>query len=299
MGPRRATADTRLPVAGVGPDIAIFLGTQFRSASITMLLYFLYPLAGALAGLLGGLLGVGGGVVVIPIMVFLFTTQGFPHEHIMHTALGTSLATIMLTSLSSLRAHHRCNAVHWGVVRRIIPGILLGALSGSWLAAGLSPTVLRAIFACFLCYVAAQMFLDSKPKSTRRLPKAAGMFGAGGFIGLVSSLVGIGGGTLSVPFLTWCNLPVHQAIGTSAAIGFPIAVAGTLGYIATGLSVSGLPAQNFGFINLPALAGIALFSMLTAPTGARLAHRLAIPIIKRVFAVFLVLAAARMIWSLF
>jgi len=263
-----------------------------------MLLYMLYPLAGALAGFLAGLLGVGGGVVVIPIMVFLFTTQGFPHAHIMHTALGTSLATIMLTSLSSLRAHHRCHAVHWGLVKRITPGIVLGTLSGSWLAAGLSPTVLRAIFACFLFYVAAQMLLNLKPKSTRRLPKAAGMFGVGGFIGFVSSLVGIGGGTLSVPFLTWCNLPVHHAIGTSAAIGFPIAAAGTLGYLATGLSASGLPAENFGFINLPALAGIALFSMLTAPTGARLAHRLPVPAIKRVFAVFLVLVAARMLWSL-
>jgi uncharacterized protein len=264
-----------------------------------MLLYILYPLAGALAGLLGGLLGIGGGVVVIPIMVFLFTTQGFPYEHIMHTALGTSLATIMLTSLSSLRAHHGCDAVRWDIVKRIAPGIILGTLSGSWLAAGLSPTVLKAIFACFLFYVAAQMLLNLKPKSTRRLPKAAGMFGAGGFIGLVSSMVGIGGGTLSVPFLTWCNLPVHHAIGTSAAIGFPIAVAGTLGYIATGLSVSGLPAQNFGFINLPALAGIALLSMLTAPAGARLAHRLPVPIIKRVFAVFLISVAVRMVWSFF
>jgi uncharacterized membrane protein YfcA len=217
----------------------------------------------------------------------------------MHTALGTSLATIMLTSLSSLRAHHRCHAVHWGIVKRITPGIVLGTLSGSWLAAGLSPTVLRAIFACFLFYVAAQMLLNLKPKSTRRLPKAAGMFGVGGFIGFVSSLVGIGGGTLSVPFMTYCNLPVHHAIGTSAAIGFPIAVAGTLGYIATGLSASGLPSHNLGFINLPALAGIALFSTLTAPVGARIAHRLPVPIIKCVFAVFLVSVAARMVWSLF
>jgi uncharacterized membrane protein YfcA len=264
-----------------------------------MLLYTLYPVAGALAGLLAGLLGVGGGVVVIPIMVFLFSAQGFPYEHIMHTALGTSLATIMLTSLSSLRAHHRRGAVHWDTVKRITPGIILGTFSGSWLAAGLSPTVLRAIFACFLFFVAAQMLMNFMPKSTRRVPKAAGMFGVGGFIGLVSSMVGIGGGTLSVPFMTWCHLPVHRAIGTSAAIGFPIAVAGTLGYIATGLSVSGLPAQNFGFINLPALAGIALFSMLTAPAGARLAHRLPVPSIKRVFAVFLVSMAVRMIWSLF
>jgi len=192
-------------------------------------------------GVIAGLLGVGGGIVIVPILVFLFTAQGMPQDHIMQMALGTSLGSIVFTSISSFRAHHRRGAVHWDIVKRIAPGIILGTLSGSWLAAGLSPTVLKAIFACFLFYVAAQMLLNLKPKSTRRLPKAAGMFGAGGFIGLVSSMVGIGGGTLSVPFLTWCNLPVHHAIGTSAAIGFPIAVAGTLGYIATGLSVSGLP----------------------------------------------------------
>ena len=263
-----------------------------------MILYLLYPLSGAIAGLLAGLLGVGGGVVVIPIMVFIFTAQGLPQQYIMHMALGTSLATIMATSLSSLKAHHRCGAVNWDIVKRITPGIIFGTLSGSWVAAGLSPAVLKGIFACFLCYVALQMLSNSKHGSTRELPKTAGMFGAGGFIGFVSSLVGIGGGTLSVPFMIWCNLPVHHAIGTSAAIGFPIAAAGTLGYILNGLRVSGLPAQNVGFINLPALAGLALFSMLTAPVGARLAHRLPVPIIKRVFAVFLVGVAARMIWGM-
>jgi uncharacterized membrane protein YfcA len=142
------------------------------------------------------------------------------------------------------------------------------------------------------------MLLNFKPKPTRQLPRTAGMFGVGGVIGVVSSLVGIGGGSLSVPFMSWCNVPVHHAIGTSAAIGFPIAVAGTLGYIVNGWNASGLPDLNLGFINLPALIGIAAFSMLTAPLGARLAHRLPVVALKRVFAAFLIVVASRMIWGI-
>jgi uncharacterized membrane protein YfcA len=188
--------------------------------------------------------------------------------------------------------------VHWDIVKRITPGILLGTFGGTWIAAALSAGFLKAFFACFLYYVAAQMLLNFKPKPTRELPKTAGMAGVGGFIGVVSSLVGIGGGTLSVPFMTWCNVPMHHAIGTSAAIGFPIAVAGTLGYVVNGLDVIGLPALNLGYLNLPALFGIAAFSMLTAPLGARLAHRLPVVTLKRVFAVFLIFTASRMLWGI-
>jgi uncharacterized protein len=264
-----------------------------------MPLWLLYPVFGSIAGVIAGLLGVGGGIVVVPILFFLFTSQGAPPEHIMQMALGTSLGSIMFTSVSSFRAHHRRGAVHWDIVRRITPGILVGTFSGAWVAAMLSTAFLKGFFALFLYYVSAQMLLNFKPKPTRRLPGRLGMFGAGGFIGVVSSFVGIGGGTLSVPFMSWCNIPVHHAIGTSAAIGFPIAVAGTLGYIVNGLKAAGLPALNLGYINLPALFGIALFSMITAPLGARLAHRLPVVTLKRVFAVFLVVTATRMAWGLF
>lgn len=263
-----------------------------------MLLWLLYPVFGSIAGVIAGLLGVGGGIVVVPILFFLFTSQGAPAEHIMQMALGTSLGSIMFTSVSSFRAHHRRGAVHWDIVRRITPGILLGTFAGTWVAALLSTNFLKGFFALFLYYVSTQMLLNFKPKPTRQLPGRAGMFGVGNVIGVVSSLVGIGGGTLSVPFMSWCNIPVHHAIGTSAAIGFPIAVAGTLGYIVNGLSVPGLPAMNLGYINLPALFGIALFSMLTAPLGARLAHRLPVTALKRFFAVFLILTATRMVWGL-
>jgi uncharacterized membrane protein YfcA len=261
-----------------------------------MLLWFLYPVFGAIAGVIAGLLGVGGGIVAI--LFFLFTSQGFAPEHIMQMALGTSLGSIMFTSVSSFRAHHRRGAVHWDIVRRITPGILIGTFSGTYVAALLSTMFLKVFFALFLYYVSIQMLLNLKPQPARQLPGRAGMFGMGGVIGVVSSLVGIGGGSLSVPFMSWCNVPVHHAIGTSAAIGFPIAVAGTLGYIVNGIGVPGLPELNLGYLNLPALFGIALFSMLTAPLGARLAHRLPVVSLKRFFAVFLIITATRMIWGL-
>lgn len=263
-----------------------------------MLLWMLYPVFGCIAGVIAGLLGVGGGIVIVPILFFLFTSQGFAPEHLMQMALGTSLGSIMFTSVSSFRAHHRRGAVHWDIVRSITPGILIGTFAGTYVAALLSTMFLKVFFALFLYYVSTQMLLNFKPQPTRQLPGRGGMFGVGGIIGVVSSLVGIGGGSLSVPFMSWCNVPVHHAIGTSAAIGFPIAVAGTLGYIVNGIGVSGLPELNLGYLNLPALFGIALFSMLTAPLGARLAHRLPVVSLKRVFAVFLIITATRMVWGM-
>ena len=264
-----------------------------------MVLWILYPVFGSIAGLIAGLLGVGGGVVIVPMLVFLFTAQGFPPEHIMQLALGTSLGSIMFTSVSSFRAHHKRGAVHWDIVKSITPGILIGTFAGSWVAARLSTTFLKGFFVCFLYYVGLQMLLNFKPKPTRQLPGPVGMSGVGGVIGGVSSLVGIGGGSLSVPFMSWCNVPVHHAIGTSAAIGFPIAVAGTLGYLVNGLGVAGLPAMSLGFLDLPALAGIAVFSMLMAPLGARLAHNLPVLTLKRVFAAFIIVIATRMVWKMF
>lgn len=263
-----------------------------------MLLWILYPVFGSIAGVLAGLLGVGGGVVIVPMLVFLFTTQAFPQEHIMQMALGTSLGSIMFTSISSFRAHHKRGAVNWDIVKRITPGILIGTFGGTWVAAMLSTIFLKVFFACFLYYVAAQMLLNLKPRPARQLPKTAGIFGVGGVIGAVSSLVGIGGGSLSVPFMSWCNVPMHTAIGTSAAIGFPIAVAGTLGYIVNGLYAAGLPAWNLGYLNLPALLGVAVFSMLTAPVGAGLAHKLPVITLKRVFAFFILFIATRMVWGI-
>jgi len=258
----------------------------------------LYLGVGAVAGLLAGLLGIGGGLVIVPMLVFALSWQGVLPGHLMHLALGTSMASIMFTSVSSFMAHHRRGAVQWEVVRRIVVGILLGTFLGATVASRLSTGVLKGIFVVFLYYMGYQLLTNRKPKPSRQLPGPGGMFAVGGGIGVVSSFVGIGGGTLSVPFMIWCNLPVHTAIGTSAAIGFPIAVAGTVGYVVNGLGAAGLPSYCLGYIYLPALAAIVGLSVLTAPLGVRLAHSLPVERLKRVFALLLFLVGTKMLWDL-
>lgn len=263
-----------------------------------MMFWLLYLALGAFAGVLAGLLGVGGGIVIVPMLSLAFAMQRLPGDYSLHLAIGTSLATIMFTSMSSLRAHHARGAVAWPVVRRITLGILAGTLLGSWVAAQLSTRFLKGFFVAFLYYVGMQMILDIRPHPSRQLPGAGGMFGVGSLIGGVSSLVGIGGGSLSVPFMIWCNVSMHSAIGTSAAIGLPIAVAGAAGYVANGLGLSSLPPHSLGFVYLPALAGVATASIFTAPLGAKLAHCLPVPRLKKMFALLLVATASKMLFSL-
>lgn len=260
--------------------------------------FLIYLALGAVAGILAGLMGIGGGLVIVPMLVFCFAGLGMEHEYIMHLALGTSLASIIFTSISSCLAHHRHGAVHWDIVWRIVPGIICGTLLGAYVASLLQTDLLKGFFGIFLYFVALQMLLDRKPEPSRDIPGPGGIFGAGTIIGTVSSLMGIGGGTLSVPFMVWCNIPVHHAIGTSAAIGLPIALAGTAGYIMTGLQADGLPSYSLGYVYFPALVGIVCASMLTAPLGAKLAHWLPVPKLKRIFAVLLLVVGTRMLWSL-
>ncbi len=264
---------------------------------ITILL--MYFGVGAVAGGLAGLLGVGGGVVIVPMLMYCFTLQHVSYDQIMHLALGTSLASIMFTSIASFMAHHRRGAVHWDIVRRIAVGILLGTFLGSCLAAKLSTVFLSIFFVAFLFYVALEMIMDRKPNESRHLPGTLGMFGVGNVIGAVSSFVGIGGGLLSVPFMIWCNIPVHHAIGTSAAIGFPIALAGAIGYVYAGFHAPHLPDYSLGFVYLPGLAGIVCASVFTAPLGAQLAHRLPMKRLKQVFAALLTIMGTRMLIGLF
>lgn len=259
----------------------------------------LYLCVGAVAGVLAGLLGIGGGLVIVPMLTFVFTAQGIAHEVLLHMALGTSLASILFTSVSSMHSHHKRGAVVWPVVFRITPGILVGTFGGTWIASMLSTNFLKGFFGVFLYYVATQMLMGMKPKPTRDIPGTGGIFAAGSIIGVFSSLVGIGGGTLSVPFLVWCNTKIHRAIGTSAAIGFPIAIAGTLGYVINGIGTEGLPDMCLGFVNLKALAGIVAASVLTAPIGVKLAHSLPVDKLKRVFALLLYVVGTRMLISIF
>ena len=259
----------------------------------------IYCVLGACAGVLAGLLGVGGGIVIVPMLVFTFGWLNFPPEHIMLLALGTSLGSIVFTSISSSLSHSRRGAVDWRAMLRISPGILLGTFCGSHVAAHIPKQALQIIFVVFLVYVVSQMFLGKKPKASRELPGTLGMSAAGLVIGGISSLVGIGGGTLSVPFLVWHNVEMHRAVGTSAAIGFPIALSGFFGYMLAGLSAQNLPPYAAGYVYLPALVCLVTCSMLTAPLGVRISHSLPVPKLKRCFAILLLCVGAKMLLDIF
>lgn len=257
-----------------------------------------YLALGAVAGFFAGLLGVGGGAIMVPVLALMFAAQGMPAEHVMHLALGTSMAAIIFTSLSSLFAHHRHGAVIWPIVKVITPGVVIGTFAGAQLASFMATRPLAIFFALFMSYVAFQMLANIKPKPSRQLPGVLGMYAVGSGIGAISALVAIGGGSLSVPFMTWCNIKMHHAIGTSAAIGLPIAVAGAAGYLLSGLRVADLPPGSLGYIYLQALAACVAMSMLTAPLGAKAAHSLPVGTLKKIFAGVILLLVAKMVHGL-
>ncbi|MES2424603.1 MAG: sulfite exporter TauE/SafE family protein, partial [Pseudomonadota bacterium] len=255
-------------------------------------------LLGLGTGFLAGLLGIGGGMLMVPFLTIILSGRGVGPDLSVKMAIATSMATILFTSIASVRAHHKRGAVRWDLVKGLAPGIVLGGaiaslgvfaiLKGSWLA---------LFFAGFVGFSATQMFLDKKPAPTRQMPGTAGQIAAGGVIGFLSGLVGAGGGFVSVPFMTWCNVAIHNAVATSAALGFPIALANIVGYIISGQSVQNLPPLSVGYIWLPALVVIASGSVLTAPLGARVAHKLPVKKLKRVFASILYLLAGYMLWK--
>jgi uncharacterized membrane protein YfcA len=226
-------------------------------------------------------------MLMVPFLTFILSSKGFPQDYTVKMAVATSLATICFTSLSSVRAHHQRGAVLWSVARLLAPGILVGSLFGAQIAVAMPGRVLSVLFALFVGFSATQMFLDRKPKPTRTLPKGPGMFAMGGLIGLLSALVGAGGAFISVPFMTWCNVKIHNAVGTSSALGFPIALAGTLGYIWAGIGMPQMPPGSVGYLYLPALVIISIASVAMAPLGARTAHRMDIRPLKKVFATVL------------
>lgn len=251
---------------------------------------------GGIAGVMAGLLGIGGGLLIVPVLAILFERQGISRDVLLQSAIGTSLATIMFTSLSSTLAHHRRNAVQWNLFRRFVPGILIGGLIGAAVADYLPGRVLHYVVAVAILLVAVQFgFMPRAAPAQRPLPGRAALVSASGVIGALSTLVGIGGGSLTVPYLTWCSVPVKQAIATAAAIGFPIAVSGTVGYVVGGLNETGLPPYSVGYVVLPAFIGIVVASMLAAPLGAWLAHRLSDTTLRRLFAAFLAALGMRML----
>lgn len=259
--------------------------------------YVAYLILGAFVGIFAGMFGIGGGTILVPVLLFLFDAQHFSSDHLLHLALGTSMATIIFTSLASLRKHHQHGAVNWRVVRSISPGILIGTAIGALSATSVSPQFMGIFFALFVYFAAIQILLDKRPHPSRQLPGIAGMTLTGIFTGWLSSMVSIGGGTVVVPFLLWCNVALRNAIGTSAAIGFPVAIGGTAGYIVTGMNISGLPAQTFGYVYLPALFWVALASIITAPLGAKAVHRMKAGVLRKLFAVLLIALATKLLFK--
>lgn len=250
-----------------------------------------YVLLGILVGIAAGLLGIGGGGIIVPVLTTLFLAQGISSENVVHIALGTSMATIVVTSISSLRAHNKKKGVLWDVVKMMAPGVLIG----TFLASILSSLFLAIFFSIFMAYVSIQMFLNKKPKPSRTLFAPAIQFFSASVIGAISAMVSIGGGSLSVPYLLWQNVELKKAIGTSAAIGLPIAISGTLGYMINGWSHTNLDNLMLGYVSLPAFGIVAFFSFLTAPIGVKLVHILPVEIVKKVFACLLMILSIKML----
>lgn len=254
----------------------------------------LFAAAGLAAGFVSGLLGIGGGLVLVPVLAAVFSMQHVDSAVLMPLTLGTSLAAIIFTSVVSARSHHKRGSVDWRIVQRMGPGVALGAACGALCATQLPTAALQTGFVVFASVAATQLLVGAEAPSGRSLPSAAGLATGGIAIGVVSGLIGGGAATLSVPLLTWCSVPVRSAIGSAAALGFPIAVAGTAAFIVSGAHVSSLPPLTLGFVHLPAVGVVAAGSVLCAPLGAAVSHRLPISALRRLFAIALYGVAAKM-----
>ncbi len=255
-----------------------------------------YVALGCAVGFLAGLLGIGGGMTLVPVLTFLFFRAGFAPEHVVHMAVATATATMMFTSVASAREHHRHGAVLWDVVAGMAPGLVLASLVGPQIVRALSTAVFAGGFGVFVALAATQILLDRKPKPSRQLPGRAGLFAVGAAIGLVSSMAGAGGAFLTVPFMVRCNVRLHRAVPTAAALGLPIAFAGTVGFAIAGFGARGLPPYSVGYVYAPALAATVVGSVLLAPVGARLTHRSPVRTLRRAFALLLYVLAASMVW---
>lgn len=260
-----------------------------------MIEFSIYLALGAVAGVLAGLFGIGGGLIIVPVLAWVFIGLSMDSAVIMHLAIGTSLATIWVTSIASIRAHHQRGAVRWDLVRALLPGILVGALFGAYVADQLPTLGLKRIFGVFEILVALQMLFISGYQAHFALPSAVGLNAAGTVIGAVSALLGIGGGTLTVPYLVWCRVALLHAVATAAACGLPIAIAGGVGFLISGWGRTDLPDHATGYIYWPAFLGVALASSLTAAVGARLAHALPTAVLRRLFAGLLLLIGIKML----
>ena len=261
-------------------------------------LWLCYPLLGCLAGFMAGLLGVGGGLISVPFITIILTASGMVHPDLHKIALATSTATILFTSFSSMRSHVSHNNVHWTAVKGILPGIVLGTLMGTYLVHLIPTLPLKFVFVAFTFYTAYSMTYGKPPRASRTLPHRWALFGAGNLIGSISTLISAGGGFITVPFMIACNTSTRLAIGTSATLGFPIALSGVLWYLVSFYNTTGLPAHTIAYIYWPAVIGVVMTSALFAPIGARAAQVWPVAKIKRIFAGVLFLLGLHMLYTI-
>ena len=257
-----------------------------------------YAALGVFVGFFSGLLGIGGGSMIVPVLGLTFVAFGFSPDQVLHLSLGSSLAAMIIATASATRAHHRHGAVRWDLVKRLAPGIAVAGLAAGMVARAASLAFLKTFFLGFMVYVACQIVFGLKPRAGHALPGPVGTTLVGAAIGGLSGLAGVGGAMLSVPFMLYCSVGFHHAIATSAAISLVVAIAGAIGFIGAGAGEAGLPPASLGYVYIPAVLGISLTSIFLAPLGARLAHRLPVAILKKVFAVFLLALAAKLAYSL-
>jgi len=260
-------------------------------------LFLLSMLLGLVAGLLAGLMGLGGGVIIVPALIWLFSVYGFVAELIMIMAIATSLATIVFTAIASILTHQKLGAIQWGFVFRLMPGIVLGAGIGAMVADFIDAGILKKLFVVYLLFVATRMAWPKKAKERRGKAGRWVDYLMGNIIGFVSSIIGIGGGTLTVPYLLSRQLPMKNAVAVSSACGLPIAISGVIAYVMLGWNIDLLPRWSFGYVYLPAMAGIIICSVVFAPVGARLANKLPARKLKKYFSIVLFLIALKMIFG--
>ncbi|QWD61979.1 sulfite exporter TauE/SafE family protein [Polynucleobacter sp. MWH-UH25E] len=252
-------------------------------------------LCGSISGFLAGLLGIGGGMILVPFMILVFNHLGFNQEVIVHMAIATGMATILFTTSSAIWAHHKHGSIDWKLVASLSPGMIFGGLiGGSELFEALKTSWLSLFFAIFIVYTSIQMLLNKKPTAGRDLPGVIGLFSFGTFAGALASLVGAGGAFITVPFMLWCNVKPHTAMATSSGLGLPVSMAATLGYMYGSWGNPNLPSGSLGFVYLPAVACIVIVSIFTAPFGAKMARKLNVAQLKRVFGIMLFFLAAFM-----
>ncbi len=254
---------------------------------------------GAFVGFLAGLLGIGGGFTMVPVLVEVYLHEGFASEHVVPMAIGTSAGAIVFTAIASARAHHAQGAVNWAIVRAMAPGLVIGSLIGPQIASALPAPVMAGIFGAFIWFGAYRMLHKLAPVPSRQLPGRPGMAAVGALIGTISGMVGIGGAFLSVPFMVRCNVRMHAAVATSAALGMPIALAATIGFMLAGMRKAGLPPWSVGYVYVPALVAIVVTSTLLAPVGARVAHAWPVARLRYAFALMLTVLGAYMWWKAF